>query len=254
MDDVPQRPPIATEPLSMVLTSPRADAERDDALSDWVTFLNGLGQDYEILLVNEVSERPAEELAAKYARVQALAPYGRSGFGAALRLGIENARHPLLFYARCDQRYKPADVKQLLKGIDRVDLAAGQRVFPPEFRRRRLKEFAYRLGYRLVSGVRLRDVECLFVLARRSIFSRIVIQSESAFAHAEILAKANFLGHWMTEVPVAFRPRSPDEGGDLSAHWRAIRKDAKRVYNDPEFGPPPAEAPSPEADEAKPQA
>src|SRR5438128_2845320 len=114
MQDHPPRPPIAAEPLSIILTSPRADAERDEALADWVTYLNGLGQEYEILLVNESADRPAEEEAAKYARVQALAPYGRAGFGAALRVGVENARHPLLFYARCDKRYKPADLKQLL--------------------------------------------------------------------------------------------------------------------------------------------
>src|SRR5207244_2717835 len=138
--------------------------------------------------------RPAEELTSQYARLQALSPYGRAGFGAALRLGLENARHPLLFYARCDRRYKPADLKQLLKWIDRVDLVAGQRVFPAGSRRR-LKEITYRLGYRLISGVRLRDVECLYVLARRSIFSRLVIQSDSVFAHGEVLAKANFLGH-----------------------------------------------------------
>jgi hypothetical protein len=248
MQDSPDRPPIAAEPLSLILTSPRADAERDDALQDWVAHLNGQEQEYEILLVNESGDRPAEEQAAKYARVQALAPYGRSGFGAALRLGLENARHPLLFYARCDRRYKPADLKQLLKWIDRVDLAAGQRVFPGDFRRRGFKEFAYRLGYRLVSGVRLRDVECLFVLARRSIFSRIVLQSDSVFAHGEVLAKANFLGYLMTEVPVAYRPRTPDEGSDISADWRAIRKDARLVYKDAEFAPPP------EGGTAKPQA
>lgn len=247
MQDFPGRPPIATEPLSLILISPRADAERDEALEDWVTYLNGLEQQYEILLVNESAERPAEEQAAKYARVQALAPYGRSGFGAALRLGVENARHPLLFYARCDRRYKPADLKQLLTWIDRVDLAAGQRVFPADLRRRRFREFAYRLGYRLISGVRLRDVECLFVLARRSIFSRIVIQSDSVFAHAEVLAKANFLGYLMTEVPVAYRPRTSEEPSDISADWRAIRKDARRVYDDPEFTPPPEEAAKPQA-------
>src|SRR6267142_1961722 len=149
MQDSPDRPPIAAEPLSLILTSPRADAERDEALRDWVAYLNGQEQEYEILLVNESGDPPAAEQAAKYAQVQALAPYGRSGFGAALRLGLENARHPLLFYARCDRRYKPADLQQLLKWIDRVDLAAGQRVFPAGFRRQRFKEFAYRLGYRL---------------------------------------------------------------------------------------------------------
>lgn len=242
MQDQPERPPIAAAPLSVILTWPRAEAERDQALSDWVTYLNGLGQEYEILLVNETPDRPAEEEAAKYARVQALSPYGGAGFGAALRTGVQHARHPLLFYARCDLHYKPADLKQLLKWIDRVDLAAGQRVFPAGFRRP-FRAWAFRFAYRFVSGVRLRDAECLFVLARRSIFSRLVIQSDSVFAHAEVIAKANFLGCLLTEVPVAYRPRSPADAGDLSADLRAIRRDAKRVYDDPEFGPPPAEPP-----------
>jgi hypothetical protein len=99
----------------------------------------------------------------------------------------------------------------------------------------------YRIGYRLISGVRLKDAECLFVLARRSIFSRIVLQSDSAFAHAEVLAKANFLGYLMTDVPVAYRPAAGDDVPALSGDFRAIRADARRVYDDPEFAPPPVE-------------
>src|SRR5207244_7261644 len=60
---------------------------------------------------------------------------------------------------------------------------------------------------RWLFGVRVQDVECAFRLFRRSIFARIPIQSEGAFVQAEILAKANFLSCWMTEVPVPHQPR-----------------------------------------------
>jgi hypothetical protein len=251
MDIHTERPPIAAAPISLILTCRHADAERGEALAEWVAFLDGLGQEYEILLVNETGGPATEELAARYAHMQALAPYGRSGFGAALRLGLAHARHPLLFYARCDRRYSPADLKKLLKWIDRVDLAAGERVFPPGHRRG-WREFAYRLGYRIVSGVRLKDAECLFVLARRSIFSRLIIQSDSVFAHAEVLDKANFLGCLMTEVHVTYRPPAGPDVPPLSGDLRAIRADARRVYDDPEFAPPPVEAPPASEDAARP--
>jgi len=49
-----------------------------------------------------------------------LAPLSLSAFA--------KAREPLVFYARCDQRYRPSDLKSLLKLIEKVDLVVGQRL------------------------------------------------------------------------------------------------------------------------------
>lgn len=233
MDEL-ERSPIASSPLSVVLTTAGAANVVEDALRDWVTFLNGFERDYEILLANEAPASRVEELAKPYARVRALpAGSGDTGFGAALRRGLEAARHPLVLYARCDPSYKPTEVKQLLKLIDKVDLVAGQRVYPTGSSGQSWTEWAYCWFVRLVFAVRLRDMGCLFLLARRTIFARIPLQSSGIFAHAEVLAKANFLSCLMTDVPIAYRPGAA-QSDDL--RLRELWTDAHRVLSNPDFG------------------
>lgn len=221
---------MASSPLSVLLTVADAASETANILGEWVTFLNGLDRDYELLLASERAGIATESLAAPYARVRALPAPEREGFGAALRQGLREARQPLLLYTTCDQQYKPDALKQLLRWIDQVDLVAGERAFPPG-RKRSWDDVTHRWLARLVFGIRLKDVGCRFLLARRSIFGRIPIQSDGPFAHLEVLAKANFLGCLMTEVPVAYQPR-PVVPGEY--FW----SDFHRVYSHPDFGPP----------------
>ena len=61
---------------------------------------------------------------------------------------------------------------------------------------------------RRLFGVPYHDMTCPFRLARRAIFGRIPLQSDGAFAHVEILAKANFIGCLLgEEVPLGERQR-----------------------------------------------
>src|SRR5438132_206653 len=108
MNDFLPRSPIETSRLSLILTV-NTPAESTAALQEWVTFLNGSGLDYELLLVSEHAGQPVVDLSAPYARARAIAPPQRDGFGAALAIGLREAREPLVFYARCDQRYRPSD-------------------------------------------------------------------------------------------------------------------------------------------------
>ena len=130
--------------------------------------------------------------------------------------------------------------------IDKVDVVSGYRVWQSSRPRRPLRRFAYRTLLRLLFGLRLIDVDCPFKLFRRSVFARIPIQSNGPFAHAEILAKANFLGCIMTEVPVRYEPGNRGAGTHpFPATWR---REAFRVFFHPDFGPPflPEEAPPPQ--------
>src|SRR5206468_4190244 len=86
-------------------------------------------------------------------------------------------------------------------------------------------------------AVRLRDVDCWFLLARKSIFRRIPIQSNGRFAHAEILAKANFLGHLMTEAPVTYHPSNQDPAKATEPSNRLSFAELYRVLSHPDFGP-----------------
>jgi glycosyltransferase involved in cell wall biosynthesis len=235
MPEPPERIAIAQAPLSVVLPAYNAEAVLEPVLAGWAAYLDGLGRDYEILVVDDGSTDGtgglAEALRQKYPRVRCLRHPTRSGFGAALRTGLAEARYPLFFYTECSLSYQPTDLKLLLEAIDPVDLASGYRVGKSWS----WNDFVFRWLTRLLFGIRLKDVDCSFKLFRRSIFARIPIQSNGDFVHAEIVAKANFLGCLLTEVPIAYRPNPAAVPSHLSRRQRWA--EAVKVFRHPDFGP-----------------
>ncbi len=239
MPELPRLPPIASQSLSVILLAHNSANHLEAVLAAWVTFLNGLDRDYEVIVVDDGSTDGtaalADKLASGYRRVQILRHATSQGEGAALRTGLASARHPLLFYTLCDPHYQPSDLGRLLRKrpepdkpdleLDHVHVLSaargGERMPWPgrlmgllwRFFCRVLfghsparspgwlgwKRELGRLAVRVLFGVRYRDVACPFRLQRRDIFARIPIQSNGSFVHVEILAKANFLGLVMGE-------------------------------------------------------
>ena len=267
MPDVPELPPIADQPLSVVLLAHNDGAHLEQVVAAWVTFLNGLDRDYEILLVDDASTdhttRLLTLLTDRHGRVRVLRHAERRGEGASLRMALATARYPLLFYTVCDPRYRPGDLKRLLKEIDRVHLVSGYRAglpVPPFWRclgllRRGLgrlvlghadpplpgwlgwKRHLVRQIVRVLFGVRTQDVTCPFRLARRSVFAHLPVQSEGVFAHVEILAKANFLGCLLAEeVPLGDRNHPVSAADDGSDALGRLLADGVRVFRHPDFG------------------
>ena len=268
MPEFVELPPIANEALSVVLLADNDAVHLEKVVADWVTYLNGLDRDYEILLVDDGSMDGTVKLTTpltdRFRRVKVLRHPARQGEGAALRTGLKMARYPLVCYVRCDPRFGPGELRKMLTQIDKVHLigacCAGRPA--PLFWRicgsvNRLlgrivlshatepqpgwlgwKRHAGRLLARLVFGVRNPDVGCPYRLLRREILTRMPLQSNGPFVHVELLAKATFLGRYLGEdVPLGERARpfafaERDETGD------GVWADAWRLFQQPDFGPP----------------
>jgi glycosyltransferase involved in cell wall biosynthesis len=267
MPEPTQRPPIAAQPLSLLLVAHNAAAHIEAVLANWIGVLGRLNRPYEILVIDDGSTDDtamlADMLASRHARLRVVHHASRQGFGAALRSGLPGAQYPLLAYTTCDRQYDPADLQRLLDQIDKVDLVTGYRLWLPVPLPLRWLGRAYRLFVRVVFGialdplpcwlgdhgqskrwlarwvfgVRVHDVECAFRLFRRTIFARIPVQSHGPFAQVEILAKANFLGCWMAEAPVTYRPPAgPAVHGSLTRRDTFL-SEAYRLFSEPNFGP-----------------
>lgn len=267
MPEFPPLPPVAGEPISVVLLARGDQAQVEEAAGHWAAYLETLSRPHEILLADDAAtDRTAVlagSLASRSPHVRVLRDPERRGVGAALRIGIAAARHPLLFYTSCDGQYAPADLKQLLGEIDKVHLITGYRAGRPVPLGLRVigqayrglarvlfglpleplpgwlgwQAYAHRLLARMVFGVRLHDISCPFRLFRRAIFARIPIQSDGVFAHVEIIAKANFLGCLVSEAPVTHRPPAAGEAPGEEETTKHIRAEAYRVFCEPDFGP-----------------
>jgi glycosyltransferase involved in cell wall biosynthesis len=264
MPDLPELPPIAKEPISVVLPAYNEEAHVATVIASWIKFLDSLEHDYALLLVDDGSTdrtaELAEGLAKQHPRLQVMRHESRRGFGAALRTGLAAAKHPLVCYAACNPNYRADDLKRLLDEIDKVDLVSGGRRGRAAPAWLRWLGVGYRWllwllfgvyedplrvwpgwhGYwnhrlaRLFFGVRIVDVASEFKLFRRAVFDRIPLQSDGPFVHVEILAKANFLGRLMAEEPISY-----PAGSDYAPLFldRQVRVEARRVFYYPNFGP-----------------
>jgi len=267
MPDNTDRLPIANQPLSLVLVACNAAADIESVVAAWNVQLDTLGRATEIIVVDDGSTDETSALASKLAaqnkRVRFIHHPTRLGFGDALKSGFAAAKHPLLAYTTCDRQYQPADLKLFLDQIDKVDLVTGYRQWLSVPGGLRTLGWIYRLAIRVlfgvpldplpswlgdhgqrkrwlarwIFGVRVHDVECAFRLFRRSVLARMPIQSHGPFAQVEILAKANFLGCWMFEVPVSYQPPAgPLVHGSLDPKDSCLAE-AKRLFSNPMFAP-----------------
>src|SRR6266849_9634049 len=173
MSDLFERSPIAQAPLSVVLPAYNVEACLEKVVGEWIAYLDSLGRDHELLVVNDGSTDGTAEsavvLESSYPRFRHLRHPNRQGIGAALRTGLGAARFPLFCYAECSNAYQPADLGRLLEGIDRVDAVSGYRVWQSPRPPRLWSWYAHRNLLRCLFGLRLIDVDCPFKLFRRSI-------------------------------------------------------------------------------------
>jgi glycosyltransferase involved in cell wall biosynthesis len=194
------------------------------------------------------------------------------GEGAALRTGLASLTTPLTFYTLALPEYTPEGLEVMLTRkvsvgeegkegleVDHVHLVSGCRAGEPVPGLLRGVGWVWRsfcwlvfsydarplpgwlglwrhlagLWLWWVFGIRYTDPACPYRLLRREILPRIIIQSNSSFAHVELLAKANFLGFMLAgeQVPLPVKP--PPYRGD----YNALYADAMKVANNPDFGP-----------------
>jgi hypothetical protein len=269
----PTLSPIAEQPLSVVLLAD-GGADLPPLVAAWVAFLDARKQRYEIVLVAPGPAGPSPVDPRPGLRVV----HADGGEGAALRAGVAEARNPLLFYSPCRPEYPPEFLGLLLdrpaagpaKGqeIDLVHVLSGFRAGVPMPVVLRVLGWVNRLVFRILLsyspprwpgwlgwrraggwllcrvlfGLRHHDVASPVRLLRREIFAHIPVGSDSAFAHVEVLAKANFLTCLMgEEVPLPVVP--PPYRGDA----RRLGRDGWKMLNHPDFGPPPAPPAAPGA-------
>ena len=212
--------------LSIVLPAYNEEANVESAVEQVSTVAQGLGMEYEIILVNDGSaDRTGEigrELAQRIPDFRLVEHYPNRGYGGALKAGFNAATKELVAFVPADNQFDFNEIHLLLDAIDGADIVSGYRAKREDPFVRRLNAFGWNTLVKLLFGPLCRDIDCGFKLFRRAVWERVPVVSDGAMIDTEFLAGARARGFRIVEVPVTHLPRV---GGEATgANVRVIAK------------------------------
>src|SRR5216110_3247501 len=185
---------------------------------------------FEIIVVNdgskdrtgEICDRLAEELS----NVRVVHHPRNCGYGAALKSGINLARHDLIFFTDADGQFDLKEVASLLEQADAYDIVAGYRARRQDPPHRLLFAWGWNMLVQLVLGIKIRDIDCAFKVFNRRVFDKVQINSVGAMVNTEIFAQVSRFGMTVMEIPVSHFPRRHGKptGGNPAVIFKAFRE------------------------------
>ncbi len=216
----------AVRELSVVLPAYNEEANVERVARDCTAYLDGLGIDYELLIVNDGSaDRTAdilEGLKASLPRLRPLHHPQNRGYGAALRTGFDNAAKRFVFYMDGDGQFDIKNLDVILPlATDDDNIVTGYRIErrDPFIRRMNAKLFGGFL-VRVLLGVYVRDLNCAFKLIPKKVLDNITLESTGALINAEMYGRAIRKGFGIKEVGVHHYARTA--GVQTGAHLSVI--------------------------------
>ena len=172
--------------------------------------LQGLGQPYEVLLVDDGSRDGSLErllaIEAADPRVRVLRLRRNFGQTAAFSAGFDHVRGEIVITSDGDLQNDPADIPKLVAKLDEgYDMVCGWRKERRDpFSRRLPSWFANRI-ISAATGVHLHDYGCSLKAIRSEVVKGLRLYGEM---HRFIPAVASWMGVTLAEVPVNHRPRT----------------------------------------------
>jgi glycosyltransferase involved in cell wall biosynthesis len=195
--------------------------------------LQGLGADYEVIVVNDGSGdqtgRVADELAAADNHIRVVHHPRNLGYGAAVQSGFRAATKQFVFFTDGDGQFDIGEMPALLPLMEKNDIVCGYRLNRNDPVIRKINGWLWTKLVCLLFGMRIRDIDCAFKLFRREVFDHIKMSSSGALISAEILARATRSGYKITQAGVHHYPRTA--GKQTGAKLRVILRAFKELFS-----------------------
>lgn len=191
--------------------------------------LNETGLPMQIIIVDDgSSDGTADRLAvlAGQANVELISHGVNRGKGAAIRSAIPAAKGDVIVIQDADREYDPGDFRWLLQPIiaGDADVVYGTRYGQPD---RQVSPWWHQAANGLITmlasiaiGIRLRDIETCYKMAKREYFEQIVgdLREERFGIEIEITARWARAGLRFAERPIRYNHRWYGEGKKIT--WR----------------------------------
>ncbi|NIA17487.1 MAG: glycosyltransferase [Planctomycetes bacterium] len=192
--------------------------------------LEGLGIDFEVIIVNDGSSDDtaavAEKIASENERVRVIHHEKNSGYGAALQSGFRAASKDFIFYTDGDGQFDISEMPALLPLISDCDIVSCYRINRQDSLVRKINAFCWTTLVCFLFRMNIRDIDCAFKLFRREIFDNIEMHSTGALIDTEILARAKKKGYRVVQKGVHHYPRTAgtQTGAKISVVLRAFKE------------------------------
>ena len=210
----------ATTQLSLVVGCYNAAVHLERRLRDLVTFLDGIGRDYEVLIVEDGSVDESlpilRRLEAEVPSIHVLRNPRNMGKGYSIRNGILNSRGKHIIFTDIDMAYAKRNLLAVLERLeDGEPFVVGNRRLPESvyvvnnrlvkyvYRRHRMGN-AFNALVRVVFGLTTRDTQSGLKGFSRSAAAKIFQQlyTDGFLFDIEIFIRSRTLGIPVVEVPV----------------------------------------------------
>ena len=175
----------------------------------------GVVGNWELLFVDDASTDGCGELADEFsaadARIQVRHHVTNRKLGGSIRTGLAAASGDLVLYTDADLPFDPAEIRQALHLLDlySADVVAAYRLQRKgEGPLRFFYSYIYNTLVNALLGLRIRDVNFAFKLARRWVIDSVQLKSEGSFIDAELLARARNEGAEIIQFGVDYFPRT----------------------------------------------
>jgi glycosyltransferase involved in cell wall biosynthesis len=133
----------------------------------------------------------------------------RKGYAGAVRDGLASVATPFVFFADSDGQYYPEDFWKLVPDAEEYDMVIGRKVNRDEPLHRIVLSRGFHLLVKILTGVRLRDIDCGFRLIRKEVVKDVLreVHDLPYSFWAEFTIVASLKGIRIAEVPVSHHRR-----------------------------------------------
>ncbi len=171
--------------------------------------LEGSGKSFELIFVDDGSKdhtfQEMKDLAGEDSRVHAVRFLKNFGKSAALAAGFERSRGEYVITLDSDLQDDPSEIPRFIEALEAgAHLVSGWKKGRRDPFTRRLASRVFNAVTRLMSGVKVHDINCGFKGYRKEVVSSLVLYGE---LHRFIPALASARGFSVSEIEVKHHPR-----------------------------------------------
>lgn len=219
--------------ISVVLPAWNEEHNIATAIQQAVTALEGIGADYEIIVVDDGSRdgtaRVVGELQAGNPQLRLVRHEVNRGYGQALRSGYAAAQKDLVLIHHADSQFDLTEIKRFLPLLAQADIICGYRAQRADPFMRKVNALGWNTVVRLLFGYLARDIDCGFKLFRREVLEHVhLTATRGAMIDTELLASARARGYRIAELPVTHLPRLG--GQPTGAHLDVIITSFRELF------------------------